>query len=95
MTRYLPPTPQPVPDAQGRTWIEGPGIDELAEKAVDELQCRRCGAQIGWWVDADDTGRTIGGFIPFGRSADLLRRWCEDCFPGETWPQELTTVEKV
>lgn len=47
MTRYLPPTPQPVPDAQGRTWIEGPGIDELAEKAVDELQCRRCGAQIG------------------------------------------------
>lgn len=54
-----------------------PRVDE-----VDEHRCHRCSEPIGWWVDADDDGRTIGGFVAYGVSADRRRRWCEDCYPG-------------
>lgn len=81
----------------GRIWIEdGPTyyitpdgevetvglVDGSTYDKVDELRCVRCGTPLGWWVDADDDGRTIGGWIAYGVSGDRRRRWCEDCYPG-------------
>lgn len=77
----------------GRVWIEGVAswydrddadlLDPKLESDVDCLTCSVCDRLIGWWVDVDDdTGRTIGGFVPYGLSRDRRRRWCEDCVPG-------------
>lgn len=79
-----PPRTYSSPD--GQTFTEDcpdPLVDE-----VDRHTCRLCGTPVGWWVDADDDGRTIGGFRGYGISADRRRRWCEDCFP--TAPERTT-----
>lgn len=55
---------------------------------IDEMKCAECGVHVGAWVDADDTGRTIGGFVEYAyvvptdwddrASFDASLR-CEDC----------------
>lgn len=80
-----PPAYHTTPD--GEVFVEN-AVDDTKADVVDDLVCHRCQTAIGWWADVDDdTGRNIGGFIAYGVSADRRRRWCEDCFPGEAWPE--------
>lgn len=74
---------------KARVWHED-RADQFDADHVDDLRCADCKRSIGWVVDVDEYGRTVGdhlgySYIPIFRGDGRISLLCEDCTPEEVF----------